>query len=242
MRPLRIAILVALSAVTVTGRVLAYDLIIDTFDDFVNTGTQLTNFFDPTLLTASDTGLSGVIGGSRDLLVESTGDFPFLLFAGVLPSGVLDYMSLGTGRVRVTYTRGLAGIGAAIACAESIEVVYLNADDAAQGIETGATEVILTLTGGISVSVEQLVSQTAGVLSYPLSAFAGVDLQNLTSISLELDGRDSEDADLAIDSIYAVGCEPPLTPSPSLGPLPLTLSVLILVGLGLLGLRRRRAL
>lgn len=239
MSSLRNAVLVGVAVAWMASVASAFTVTIDDFSEFDETGTLNVNFVDPTLLTALDTGLSGVLGGSRHLLVESTGDSPLLVIGGVLPSGVLDYMSIGTGRVRVTYDRNGAGLGALLArCNDSIEIAYLNADEASQGIGTGATEVILTLTGGASVSVPQVVSAEQGILSYPMSAFAGVNLQSLTSISLELDGRDSDSADLAIDSIEAIGCEPPPVPSPSVGPVALAFSVLMLAGLGLFALRR----
>ncbi len=220
------------------GSSLAYDVTIDDFNDFVNTG-QLTSFFGVPE-SASDTDLPGVLGGSRDLLVQA--DATAVLIAGVIPSGILDYMSIGTGLARVTYTGGVSGIGLALACAEAVEVVYLNADDPAQGIDpqTGPALITLELIGGVSASVSETVDSPAGVLSFPLAAFAGVDLQNLTSISLTIDGTNSNAADLAIDSITAVGCETPPSPAPTMGAGGMGLSVLLLVGLARIAVARRR--
>lgn len=218
---------------------LAYDVTIDTFDSFVNTGAIDSNFGVPN--SASDTGLVGVLGGSRDLLVQTSDAFQLLVTAGVKPIGILDYMSIGTGFAEVTYTGGTAGLGASIACAEAIEVAYFNADDAAQGLEGGGAALItLTLTGGASVTQSQAVAAAAAILSFPLADFAGVDLQNLTSIALRIDGTNSDAADLAIDSIQAVGCEAPPAPAPSMAMAPLAFGTLMLVGLGVLGLKRRR--
>lgn len=217
---------------------LAYDVTIDTFGAFVNTGAIDSNFGVPN--SASDTGLVGVLGGSRDLLVQ-TDPLQLLVTSGVKLPGILDYMSIGTGFSEVTYTGGTAGLGASIACAEAVEVVYFNADDAAQGLEGGGAVLIaLTLTGGASVTQSQAVTGAAATLSFPLADFAGVDLQNLTSIALRIDGSNSDSADLAVDSIQAVGCEAPPAPAPSMGMVPLALSTLMLVGLGMLGMKRRR--
>lgn len=232
--------MVATTLLSVVGGAHAFTITIDDFNDFVDTGTQSANVVDPVSVTVQDAGLAGVIGGSRELLVEVAGTFPLLVIGGVLPEGILDYMSIGTGRVRVTYDRDGAGLGTLLArCNDAIEVAYIFADDPAQGIGSGPVQVILTLTGGASVSVAQVVTGSEGVLSYPMSAFAGVNLQNLSAISLELDGTDSDSADLALDSIDAVGCEAPAVPSPSVGPVALTVSVVMLAGLGLLALRRR---
>ena len=87
----RLIWLMAVLIVASAARVSAYDVVIDDFANATNTGV-VQSFFGvaPNPNTASDTGLEGVIGGSRDLAVESTS-----LFAecGVIAGSLLDYMS-----------------------------------------------------------------------------------------------------------------------------------------------------
>jgi hypothetical protein len=139
----------------------------------------------------------------------------------------------------VTYDGDGAGIRNAIACAEAIEVTFQDADDAAQGVGTGAVQIALALDG---VAVSQPINADSGVLSFPLADYVGPDLTNLAMIEVTIDGTASDSADLALVNIAAVGCEPPEVPSPAMGPGPLALGTLILTGLGLLGVARRRSL
>jgi hypothetical protein len=90
--------------------------------------------------------------------------------------------------------------------------------------------------------MSQPVNAAAGVLSFALEDFVGPDVTNLSMIEVTIDGTTSDSADLALVNIAAVGCEPPEVPSPAMGPGPLALGTLILTGLGLLGVARRRSL
>lgn len=219
----------------VAGSALAYDLVIDTFDDAVNTTVLTSNVGVP--LTADDTGLAGVLGGSRSIFVEGV----LSVQAGVIESaGIFDYMSIGTGFAEATYDADGSGFGNAIACAQEIEIAYQLADASAQGEGTGQAEITVALTGGATVAVSRPITATAGTLSYPIADFAGVDLTNLTEIAMTVDGTASDSADLAVDSIRAVGCDVLPSPSPAMGPAALGFGSLVLAGLGLLGVARRR--
>lgn len=230
--------IVGWSLVVWAGTSLAYDVTIDSFNFFVNTGPISSSFNIP--MTASDTGLPGVLGGSRDLLAHAGVAQP-LVTVGVKDPGLLDYMSLtvSSGFAEVSYTGDTAGLGRAIACAEAIEVSYLNADAAAQGAELGvdAALITLTLTGGVTVAASQSITAESGILTFSLADFAGVDLENLDSIALRIDGQS---ADLALDSIEAIGCEAPPSPAPAIGAASTAFSVIMLAGFGLLGLKRSR--
>ncbi len=232
-RLLFVAAFVAFSA----GNSLAYEVVIDDFDAAVNTSPPLLSLAGSAVM-ATDTGLAGVLGGSRALLVQGTAPLAIITESGVIGSGLFDYMSNGTGFSRATYDGGGAGLGASISCAEAIQIVYQDADDSSQGVGTDPVQIVLSVNG---VPTSQPITAPAGILSFPLAAYA-VDLTNVSALQLEIDGRLSIDADLAIDSITAVGCEPPQVPSPAMGAGPLAVGAVMLAGLGLLGVARRRTL
>ncbi len=232
-RLLLVAALVAFSS----GSAVAYEVLIDHFDAAVNTSPPLLSVAGAPQ-TATDTGLAGVLGGSRALLVQGVAPVPIITESGVIAAGLFDYMSNGTGFSRATYDGGGAGLGAAISCAEAIEIVYQDADQASQGIGTAPVQIVVTVNG---VPTSQPITAAAGILSFPLAAYA-VDLMNVSSVQFEIDGRLSVDADLAVHSVTAVGCEPPETPSPAMGAGPLAVGALMLAGLGLVGVARRRTL
>ncbi len=221
-----------------SGTSMAYDVQIDDFANAVNT-TTLTSIGPADPQNAADANVSGVLGGSRALYVEAIAPLPILTQAGVIAGGLFDYMSFGTGIATVTYDAGGLGFGNAIACAEAIEVSYQDADLPAQGVGTGPALIEVALDG---VPAALPVTAASGTLSFPIAGFVGPDLENLGMIELSVDGAGSDSADLAISNIAAVGCEPPEVPSPAMGAGPLAFGALLLAGLGLLGVARRRAL
>ncbi len=214
---------------------LAYDVVIDTFDTATNT-TDLQSFFGVPD-SGLDVGLTDVLGGSRAVAVLSGAVSP-LVESGVIPGGQLDYMSIGTGTATITYDGEGGGFRNALACAQAIEVDYLEADSSAQGMGTGPLVMVVALNG---IEVARAIDAPSGTLVYPITEFAGVDLLNLATIVLEFDGSGSDSADLRIDTIRAVGCEASPSPSPAMSPIALGFGSLLLVGLGWLGVARRRA-
>lgn len=232
---IRKKLVVVIVGCSLASPALAYDVVIDTFDSATNT-TSLQSFFGSPA-NGSDSGLPDVLGGSRELMVNGGAASP-LVEAGVIPGGLFNYMSNGTGSALVEYDGEGRGFGNQLACAQALELDYLEADDAAQGIGTGPLQVQLTLDG---IEAVRVITSASGTLVFPIEEFVGVDLQSLGQISFLVSGFVSDSADLSIDTIRAVGCEAPPSPSPAMGPIALGLGSLVLVGLGWLGVARRRA-
>jgi len=225
------------------GSAEAIDVQIDSFEAATNTVVTSVFFFGigPNPAEESDTGLPGVIGGSRAITVFSA---DFFLEAGVIPtSGVFDYMSIGTGFAAMAYDGGGGPqLMRAMSCSEAIEIDYQDADaPAISGVTIG-----IVLTDGNSVAsapVLQPLVGPAGTLSFPLSDFSGVDLDNIVEVGITINGDDpapaSESPDLALSEIRAVNCNVTDTPAPAMGAIALTMATVMLVGLGYLGFRRR---
>jgi len=236
-------VLVVCLLVAVVGPAGAIDVPIDTFEAATNTVVTSAVFFGmgPNPADAGDTGLPGVIGGSRAITVFSA---DFFVAAGVIPAdGVFDYMSIGTGFAATTYDGGGGPqLTRAMSCSEALEIDYQNADAPAIA---GVTISIVLSDGNsmVSAPVERPLVGPAGTLSYPLSDFSGVDLDNIVEVAITINGDDpaqeSMSPDLALSEIRAVNCNLTDTPAPAMGAVALAMATVMLVGLGYLGFRRR---
>ncbi len=222
------------------------DVVIDDFSSAVNT-IEIEDFFGvpPFVEFAKDTDLPGVVGGTRLLTVES---FETSVKAGVAAGGLLMYSSVGRGSARLDYPGpdagglgGSQGLQGALSCAESIEVDYLNANDAARGVGTGNIQIVLGLLGPPLYQLGPLpIESGAGTLSFPLSDIPNADdfVKDVFTAIVIIDGSNSDSASLAISEVRAV-CPIPAVPSPALAPGLLYGTVALLAALGALAIKRR---
>jgi hypothetical protein len=147
---------------------------------------------------AIDSGLSGVIGGVRDLTVTATAlDFPMFdaVVSGVSapPLHVLVYTtsSGADGSITLTYDRGGSGLNAFLAFATGIRVPIVGADLTC--VNPGL-DVTVTLTDTFmqtaASTLTVLLPVTPGMplnLDFPFTAFTGVDPSSLLRIQIAVD-------------------------------------------------------
>jgi len=250
----------------------------ETIDDFSSatntafvTGSQVRDATaaDPTSVSATDAGLSGVLGGMRkvDVNLQSTVAEGVLgLTAGVnVGLGLFQYSedSLADGVARLVYPNIPKGLD----FAEGIRVV-VNADASA------ATGYSITLglidSGGEQVLVQNSMQTGSAIpFNFSFSSFPAIDPGDLVAIYIEIDGGGSQDIQLEVATTFGtppreilefcedgqdndndglIDCLDPDclaadacgAPAPALSPTGLGLSVLMLLGAGLLAMVRMR--
>jgi len=218
---------------------------------------------------ASDTGLTGVLGGQRDLTVEleSTTAEPVLgLTAGVnLGLGLFQYSedSTANGKAILDYPNIPKGLEFANGIA-----VMLNAD--AQAATGYAVTLTLEDSGGSSSSTQNSTAVGMGIpFNFSFSSFPTIDPSDLVRISIEIDGGSSQDIQLDVATTFGtprreilefcedgrdndndglidcldpdcLAADPCGAPAPAMSPLGLGFSVLMLLGAGLLAMVRMR--
>ncbi len=212
----------------------AFDVAIDDYSSAVNT-VQVTV---PLGMTSdeTDSGLA-VLGGSRQVIVESPGSIGTEGGVDLGGGEVLRIMSFGpgAGSVRAIYDGDGAGLGNAIGCATDFSIDF-TADEVDQ-----ATVVVEIEDGGGGVaSVSQVVPVGAGTLSYLAADFAGVDLTDIASVAVVLDGIAGAN-DFTADAFRAT-CPDVPAPAPALSNGMVALALMMLSGLGFLAIRRRSSL
>jgi hypothetical protein len=236
----------ALFVLTVMGGVAeGAPLVIDDFTSATNTIfiTEMNvGVFDPgASTTATDTGLTDVIGGTRELTVHAANTPGFIVgldnvVVGVVPLvGFLDYNSTAAadGSTVLRYDRGGSGLNASLAPDTGIRLVTLDADIAAVPMQITLT---LVDQAAHSVSVTRTVF-LAGITSridFPFVDFPGVNPKAIFSIEVAIDPNTSGAADLRLDRIETYGSV--LTPAPLLSP---SMLVALVAALLLCGLRGR---
>ena len=180
----------------------AREAVIDNFTD----ATALTSFVpDANVLqdtlgstVRNDTGLTKVIGGTRNLTLTATElDIPGLdyIVAGVelLPINFFEYDSRtgADGSMELLYDANGSGLNVSLGFAQGIQVIIREADIAA--VEPPGMDVTVTLVDGNMVAASQTQTLTMPVtadaplpLNFPFSDFAGIDPDNIFSISIVL--------------------------------------------------------
>jgi cysteine-rich repeat protein len=137
--------------------------------------------------SGTDTGLSGVIGGTRQLTVEATaanGGSPSVK-AGVIPGlALFDYSSsvLADGLIRLLYDANGAGLNADLSLGMGIDFDLVT--------DTSAVpyDVSLTLTDGATQTVTQIIATSGSQhIEFDYDDFPLVDLSNVFSIELVID-------------------------------------------------------
>jgi len=174
--------------------------------------------------TATDTGLTDVIGGTRELTVSADNTPGFLVgldnvIVGVVPLvGFLDYNSTAAaeGKAVLRYNGGGVGLNASLSPATGIRLVTLDADLAAVPIQVTLT-LVDEANNSASASSTVFIAGTTPHIDFPFASFPGVDPQAIFSIELTIDPTPSGAADLRLDRIetYSPNTRPP-TPAPLL--------------------------
>ncbi len=181
--------------------------IIDDFSDAIGTieppGVQQNSVGSTTVL---DTGLSGVMGGSREMTVEMTvagGGSP-LVKSGVVPfAQILDYSSsvAADGLVTIYYDANGVGLNADLSLSDGIELSLLTDSSALP------YTVELTLSDGTITESDVFNGAMVGLqlVSFDFANFPTVDLANLESIEVEIDPSIAGDFETAGPGLVTFG-------------------------------------
>lgn len=190
----------------------AAEAVIDNFTD----ATALTRFIPDTnvlqdmtgSIVRNDTGLSAVIGGTRNLTVTATSlAIPGLdyIVAGVelLPINFFEYNSRtgADGSTELLYNANGSGLNAMLGFAQGLQVLIREADIAA--VAPPGMDVTVTIVDGNMVSASQTQTVLLPVspmtplpLDFPYSGFPGVDPNNIFSVRIVLDPQIAGDTRL----------------------------------------------
>ena len=148
--------------------------------------------------TVTDSGLTGVIGGSRTLTVTATsvgGGLPEVR-AGVMPiAQVLDYSStvLVNGAVTLLYDNNGVGLGVDLSSGDGIEF------DVIADVSSLPYDVTVTLDDGVTSqsSTQNVVVSGLQSVQFLYTAFPGVDLTSVFSIAVSFDPNLAGDLEVA---------------------------------------------
>jgi hypothetical protein len=222
--------LACLLAIMLAGQVGA--LTIDTFDAANTTKLPpgiIQNTVGSTAVT--DTGLSGVIGGVRELTVTATS---LLLPSDNVTAGAavlgdfFDYHSTltATGEVALHYDRNGLGLNVSVGGFDHFQLTVIDADPAS--VPYDATVTVADNGGGSASSTQTITTSGAATIAWPLANFSGVDLNDVRSITLLI--APNYAADMRMDLFQVV--RPPVG-APLLSPAMMLILVLVLGVVGL---------
>ena len=233
----RLGFLVVVLSVVAMGTASGLDILVDDFD-------QATNTVEVVLGPGgvSDTTDSSilVIGGSRRVIVEDFGLPSFGTEGGVdLSTESLRIMQLGgagggDGRVTAIYDGDGNGLRNAVSCPTTIEVGY-SSDE----VEVGSVSVTIEDGTGASATSTLPVPFGIGVLSFPISDFAAVDLRDVAVLELALD-MDVPANDFAVQFLQ-VSCPNVPAPAPATSFAHLAVALCLLSLCGFVGISKRRS-
>jgi hypothetical protein len=233
----RFGCLLALTVATRAGA-----LIVDTFDEAV------TSKLPPGVIqdtvgstTVTDPGLSGVLGGVRQLTVTATGlvlpnPGPDNVTAGAAVLGdFFDYhCTLGAiGETVLRYDRDGLGLNVSVFGFDHFQLRVIAAD--ASSVPYDATVTVTDAWGGSASSTKTITTSGPTTIMWPLADFSAVDLNAVSSITLVL--TPSQAADMRVDLFEVVG--PPVL-APLLSPVTMLGLVLLLGMVGLTTIARLR--
>lgn len=238
--------LACLLVIALAGQVAA--IIIDDFDHGVNTAwpPAVTRYPPPGSTTATDTGLSGVIGGARKLTV--TANFLPLLSGLFDPSDnvtagaavlgdFLDYSSTFTaiGEVALHYDRNGLGLNLSVGGFDHFQLIVIDADPAS--VPYDATVTVEDDWHNQASSTQTIPFPEWGprTIAWPLANFSGVDLNAVRSITLVVAPNFA--ADMRLDLFEVAG---PPVPVPLLSPATMLALVVVLGAVGLTTIVRWR--
>jgi hypothetical protein len=167
---------------------------------------------------ASDSGLGGVLGGTRKLTVSvasctfcGTGPFDDRVVGGAdpAPMGLFCYNSTASadGSFELLYDAGGAGLGTSLNFAEGIRVALINIDASSFPLDL----TVILSSGANSAQATQTVPNSAPLptnltLDFPYASFAGIqgiNLGDLSAVRVLVDPAAA--ADLQVDGIETYG-------------------------------------
>jgi hypothetical protein len=191
-------------------------------------GVSISNGIVGTTQSSVQTGLTGVLGGSRELTlrIQAVYDLASLVTANVNGSSSNDQFALANSpnvdtSCRITWDANSGGMNANLSMDNRFNLV-----DVFNEIPMAYTLTMETFGGGISTQTVNTGTNFTGDILFPFSGFAGgASLTNIDRISLSFESGRS--ADVSIGALVTV-------------PEPASAGLVVLSGFGLL-LRRRRA-
>jgi len=224
-------------------------VLIDDFQEATNTKsippTQVTETVQGSSTSATDTGLPGVVGGVRTVVVSASliGDPSEYVNAGVDTfSTAICYNSTDNadGSVALIYDKGGLGLDLDLSEESGLLLIPLGVDP---GSGTGEISYTLTLEDSVHNVVSSSITNTEVCIGtschpihIPFANFLGIDLRHLFRVTLTLDP--SPAADVALATVVTYGSH---LGTPLLSPGLLGMLVAILAGVGLVDQLRRRA-
>ncbi len=198
----------------------AVEVVIDDFIDGASTASppSIVNSTAMSSMTATDSGLNGVIGGVRKLTVEAQSivispDDNVTAGVNIIDS-FLDYSSTvgGDGKVELLYDRNGFGLSAVFSHAKGIRLNFFCADlssveDPMMNVVGYNVTVTLTDSALHTVSVMQTTTIVPDVtLDFFFSDFSGVDLGSIFSVKIAVDPQQA--GDLRFGPIRTFGTPP----------------------------------
>jgi hypothetical protein len=223
----------------------AADVSIDDFSQANQTGVLLVADQINVPQTATDSGLSGVIGGVRQLTVEATALMdPMVDNAGgkvdtAVPGVCYNSTSGAVGDFKLLYDMGGSGLGANFSPFLGIRFtpVFLDA-----GVGSSPVSYTLTLTDGANNSASQTINTTQSCfldcadVRFLLSDFAGISLGSIFSVELKVSSDNAFDSILGPITLFGSTEHAPLL-SPAL--IGLLVSILSVMGIASIARARR---
>ncbi len=233
---------IGLWVTTMTAVTATADVSIDDFSQANQTGVLLIANQVNVPQTATDSGLSGVIGGVRQLTVEATSLMaPMVDNVGgkvdtSIPGICYNSTSGGVGDYELLYDKGGSGLGADFSPFLGIRFtpVFLDA-----GVGSSPLSYTLTLVDGANNSASQTVNTAQSCfldcadVRFLLSDFAGISLGSIRSVKLEVSSGNAFDSILGPITLFGNTEGAPL-----LSPIMIGLLVAILGVMGVASMAR----
>lgn len=221
------------------------DVLIDDFSQANQTGVLLIANQVNVPQTATDSGLSGVIGGVRQLTVEATALMdPMVDNVGgkvdtSIPGVCYNSTSGGVGDYKLLYDKGGSGLDADFSA--FLGVRFTPVFDA--GVGPSPVSYTLTLTDAANNSASQTINRvqpcppTCTDVRFLLSDFAGISLGSIHSVELKVSSNDAFDSILGPITLFGNTESAPLLSPAMIG---LLVSILSVTGVASIARGRRQ--
>ena len=220
----------------------ATDSPIDDFSEAQNTGVFLIANQVGVPVSATDSGLMGVIGGVRQLTVEATqlptaGDHVDAKVDTAVPGLCFNLTPNAKGNLRLLYDKGGSGLDADLSDFLGIRFTPVGVD---LGVGSTRVSYALTLVDAANHVASQTVSNGRSCFNdcdeirFLLSDFSGVSLRQIRSVMLTVTSDAAFDEILGPILLFGTTQRAPL-----LSPIMIGTLVAVLGGVGLVGMLRR---